>query len=45
MRMERNRGTATVGVTKLLVRTALTDFYETESLQKPDDLLRLQNRN
>jgi len=33
MRVERNRGSATVGVTKLLVRTALTDFNETELLQ------------
>ena len=43
--VEWNGGATTVGMTKLLVRAALADFNETKLLEKPDNLLRLQNRN
>lgn len=32
-------------MSKLFVGTALPNFAETEILQKPNDILRLQNRN
>ncbi|MBF8261139.1 MAG: hypothetical protein HW376_668, partial [candidate division NC10 bacterium] len=42
-RMEGHRCAAAIGMTELLVRAALADFYETELLEVRDDLAWLQN--
>jgi hypothetical protein len=42
--VEWNRGSPAVGMAKLLMRTALTDFYEAQMGQNCDDFRGLQNR-
>jgi hypothetical protein len=43
--MHGNGGLATVGVPKLLVRSALPDLDEAESLEARHDLARLEDRD
>lgn len=43
--MERHRRASAVHISKLLVRTSLTDFRKTECSENGDDLTRLKNRD
>jgi len=43
-RVERHGGETAVGMSKLLVRAALADLFETVSLKQSDYLPRLENR-
>lgn len=44
-RMKRNGGRAPGGITKLLVRSTLTDFREAKLSKDDNNFRRLQNRN
>ena len=44
-RMKRNRHAATLCMTKLLVRTSLTNLYETKVIKNAGNFARFEHRN